>query len=412
MPAKAEMQQQIEELKKSERQYRTLIENHPYGIHENDTEGIITFANPAYHQVFEYPEGESAIGRPIWTTLTTEEERQELREYLAYLVHQQPPAEAYEAKSWTVNGKPLDIRVDWDYKRDEEGQVVGFVSVTTDITEQKQAQEELQESQELAESAINSLPGIFYLFDSDGNFMNWNKNFEAVSGYSGSEIATMHPLDFFSEGEKPKVAATVQEIFQQGQGAVEAMLLAKDGKQTPYSFVGSRTIVGGTPSLIGMGINITERKRAEMEREQLQKEVIEAQQRAIKELSTPVIPLMETSQGGILVMPLVGSIDSMRAKDLMRTLLAGISQHRAKVVILDVTGVPLVDSGVANHLNKTIMAARLKGARTIVTGITDAVAETIVDLGIDWGGIETLSDLQTGLVAALGSLGIKLAQSR
>jgi len=289
MPTKAELQRQIEELKKSEQQYRTLIENHPYGIHENDAEGIITYANPAFHQMFNYPEGESAIGRPMWATLPTEEQRQEMRQYLGYLADQQPPAEPYESKSWTVDGKPLDTRVDWDYQLDEEGQVVGFISVVTDITELKKAAEE---------------------------------------------------------------------------------------------------------------------------QARLQQEVIEAQQRAIKELSTPVIPLMETSQGGILVMPLVGSIDSLRAKDLMRTLLAGISEHRAKVVILDVTGVPIVDSGVANHLNKTIMAARLKGARTIVTGITDAVAETIVDLGIDWSGIETLSDLQTGLVTALGSLGIKLSQSR
>jgi rsbT co-antagonist protein RsbR len=112
----------------------------------------------------------------------------------------------------------------------------------------------------------------------------------------------------------------------------------------------------------------------------------------------------------IIVMPLIGSIDSMRARDITRSLLAGISTHRAKVVILDVTGVSVIDSGVANHLNKTIQAARLKGARTIITGISDAVAETVVDLGIDWSGITTLSDLQTGLVTALGSLGVKLTK--
>jgi rsbT co-antagonist protein RsbR len=95
----------------------------------------------------------------------------------------------------------------------------------------------------------------------------------------------------------------------------------------------------------------------------------------------------------------------------MRVLLAGIHQYRARVVIIDITGVPIVDSGVASHLHKTIQAARLKGARTIITGISDAVAEAVVDLGIDWGTITTLSDLQTGLVAALKSLGIELAHS-
>ena len=140
------------------------------------------------------------------------------------------------------------------------------------------------------------------------------------------------------------------------------------------------------------------------ESERLQKEIIEAQKQAIRELSTPIIPIMDR----IIVMPLVGSIDTLRARDITRSMLAGIGDHRAKVIILDITGVPVVDSGVANHLNKAIHAARLKGAQTIVTGISDAVAETIVDLGIDWAGIETLSNLQTGLIAALDRLGIRL----
>jgi DNA-binding LacI/PurR family transcriptional regulator/anti-anti-sigma regulatory factor/GAF domain-containing protein len=141
-------------------------------------------------------------------------------------------------------------------------------------------------------------------------------------------------------------------------------------------------------------------------RERLQQEVIEAQSQALRELSTPIIPVMDR----IIVMPLIGSIDSMRARDIMRSLLTGVRAHRAKLVILDITGVPVVDSGVVAHLNKTIQAARLKGARTIITGVSDAVAETVVDLGIDWSGVQTLRDLQTGLIVALDSLGIKLTK--
>jgi rsbT co-antagonist protein RsbR len=146
----------------------------------------------------------------------------------------------------------------------------------------------------------------------------------------------------------------------------------------------------------------------------LQQEIIEAQQQAIRELSTPIIPVMNAPDGagGIIIMPLVGSIDSTRARDITRALLAGIRAHRATVVIMDITGVPLVDSGVAAYLNKTIQAAQLKGARTIITGISEAVAETIVDLGIDWSRVETLSDLRTGLLAALDSLGIGLTRKK
>lgn len=161
---------------------------------------------------------------------------------------------------------------------------------------------------------------------------------------------------------------------------------------------------GSVTGIIEYVRDITEFKKAQDEQVQVKEEIIEAQQRSIQELSTPVIPVMDR----IIVMPMVGRIDSIRAREITRNLLTGIEQHRAKVVILDVTGVSLMDTGIVNHLNKTIQAARLKGAHTIVTGISDAVAESIVDLGIDWSDITTLSDLQTGLTAALNSLGIKL----
>jgi PAS domain S-box-containing protein len=148
---------------------------------------------------------------------------------------------------------------------------------------------------------------------------------------------------------------------------------------------------------------IEERQRAQEESAHLQQEVIEAQRRAIQELSTPIIPVLV----GVIVMPLIGSIDTMRARDVTRSLLAGIREHQARVVIIDITGVPIVDSGVAAYLNKTVQAARLKGARTIVTGISEAVAETIVDLGIDWSGIETLRDLRTGLQSVLAGMGVR-----
>ncbi len=164
---------------------------------------------------------------------------------------------------------------------------------------------------------------------------------------------------------------------------------------------------------------IAERQKAEAERQQLlaeqaalQQEVIEAQQHALRKLSTPIIPVMEH----IIVMPLIGSINSQRGQDIMRALLTGISEHQARVVILDVTGVPVMDAEVLQYLNKTIQAARLKGTRAIVTGISDTVAETIVDgdwqsQGIDWGAVETLRDLQTGLRVALDWLRMGLQQT-
>jgi len=160
--------------------------------------------------------------------------------------------------------------------------------------------------------------------------------------------------------------------------------------------------------LVSLGHSLNEMTislQSRIEHERLQHETIQAQQQALSELSTPVFPVMDR----IIVLPLVGNIDDARARDVMRTLLVGIQEHRAKVVILDVTGVSIVDSEVANYLNKTIHAARLKGAHTILTGIANAVAETIVDLGIDWEGVDTVNDLQTGLQVALERMGRHLA---
>jgi anti-anti-sigma regulatory factor len=159
--------------------------------------------------------------------------------------------------------------------------------------------------------------------------------------------------------------------------------------------------------LLALGRNLTEttaRLQAMVEQERQQGQVIQAQQQTIQELSTPIIPVMDN----IIVMPIVGVIDTARARDITRRLLAGIGKHNAGVVIIDVTGVAIVDTGVANYLHKTTQAAQLKGARVIITGISEAVAETIVDLGIDWSGVETLSDLQMGLVVALRNLGKRI----
>jgi GAF domain-containing protein/anti-anti-sigma regulatory factor len=151
---------------------------------------------------------------------------------------------------------------------------------------------------------------------------------------------------------------------------------------------------------------VAERQRATAERDALQQQLVEAHRRALRELSTPIIPIFE----GIIAMPLIGSIDTMRVGEIMTRLLEGIDRYRAKVVILDITGVAIIDTSVADHLDKTIQAARLKGVHTIVTGIGNEVALTVVGLGIDWTGVDTLHDLQTGLMAALQRLGLRLSR--
>ena len=126
----------------------------------------------------------------------------------------------------------------------------------------------------------------------------------------------------------------------------------------------------------------------------------------VRELSTPLVPIAE----GILVLPLVGTVDSQRAQQIMDVLLSGIADRRAKVVILDITGVPVVDTSVANYLLQATQAVRLLGAECILVGITPEVAQTVVGLGVDLHTLVTRSDLQGGVEYALKILGRRIVQ--
>jgi rsbT co-antagonist protein RsbR len=124
--------------------------------------------------------------------------------------------------------------------------------------------------------------------------------------------------------------------------------------------------------------------------------VIREQQDAIRELSTPVLQFRER----LLILPIIGMLDAPRARQLTEQLLGAIQRRRAKVVVIDITGVATVDIDVANHLVQTVEAARLMGADAIITGVSSKIAQTLVDLGVDLGMMKTVGDLQGGLEEA------------
>jgi rsbT co-antagonist protein RsbR len=134
--------------------------------------------------------------------------------------------------------------------------------------------------------------------------------------------------------------------------------------------------------------------------------VIREQQAAIRELSTPVLQV----RGRLLILPIIGVLDSQRARQLTEQLLGAIQTNRAKVVVIDITGVASIDETVANHLVQTVEASRLMGASAILTGLSSEIAQTLVDLGVDLGSMRTVGDLQGGLEEAERLLGYRVIQ--
>src|SRR6266480_2638658 len=135
--------------------------------------------------------------------------------------------------------------------------------------------------------------------------------------------------------------------------------------------------------------------------------IIRQQQEAIRELSTPVLQVRER----LLILPIIGVLDSQRARQVTEQLLRGIRTNRAKVVVIDITGVPTIDSTVANHLVQTVEASRLMGASVIITGLSSEIAQTLVTIGVDLSKMNAVGDLQGGIEEAERLLGYQVTRS-
>jgi anti-anti-sigma regulatory factor len=135
--------------------------------------------------------------------------------------------------------------------------------------------------------------------------------------------------------------------------------------------------------------------------------VIRQQADAIRELSTPVLQVRER----LLILPIIGVLDDQRADQLTQQLLGGIRQHRAKVVVIDITGVPDIGAEVANHLVQTVDASRLMGAGVIITGLSPEIAQTLVRIGVDLTKMNTVGDLQGGIEEAERLLGFSVTRT-
>lgn len=150
----------------------------------------------------------------------------------------------------------------------EKGKAYRILGAMQDISVNKEAENKLLLEKNLSDSIINSLPGIFYLYNKDGEFYRWNKNFETVTGYDAAAIKHLHPLDLFAQDEKDLLINKIGNVFENGEDAVEANLLTKSGALVPYYFTGMVIKYEGEICLMGVGIDISEQVRSQKELEE------------------------------------------------------------------------------------------------------------------------------------------------
>lgn len=236
------------------------------------------------------------------------------------------------------------------------------------------------------------------VIDERGMIEIFNPAAERLFGYREDEVIGCNVMMLMPKSYAEKHDGYIDRYLDTGEAKIigtgrELVAQRKNGMTFPMELSVSEMSIGERSKFVGIIRDISERKDAEKQ--------IEDQRRSLLELSTPVIKLWE----GIVLLPLVGVIDTYRAKKMTEVLLESISQDEARVAIIDITGVAVMDTSVGQHMLKAVTAASMLGSHVILTGIRPETAQTLVKLGIDLSGIRTLGSLRTGLTEAFKHVG-------
>jgi PAS domain S-box-containing protein len=233
----------------------------------------------------------------------------------------------------------------------------------------------------------------------DGTILSWNRGAERIYGYSAAEMVG-RPVSVLVPPNKPDEVPAILEKVKRGERVshFETTRVTKDGEVIDLSLNVS-PIRDASGQIVGASTtarDITEQKKM--------REALAQRAKEILDVSTPVLQVWE----GVVVAPFIGTLDTQRAQQFMERLLDKIVETNSAVALLDVTGVPAIDTRTAQHLIETITSVRLLGAQAILTGVRPAIAQTLAHLGINLADVVTRSSLAAGLRVALDILNLKI----
>jgi PAS domain S-box-containing protein len=390
------LEQRLAEVQAERDLFRALAEHAPDTISVARLDRTILYANPAFRRSMGY--GESLIG------MSANELYAEPVEKLADMF-------AAVAREGFWHGLLTYRRQDEStFKaqvttfaiRDEQGQTQAMAGIARDVTDRLLMEDMLWENRALLQGLLDYSPSAIFVKDTAGRVVLLNRRYRAMIGLSNEQIVGASEAELFP----PHVARARQEADQRvltsGETVeFEEFIDTPDGlrvgilMQFPIADAQGQLVAIG-----GIWHDITAIKQAEEENAYLQDQVIVAQHIALRDVSSPLCPL--TSD--VLLMPLVGAIDNERAGLIMNTLLEGVAANQARIVILDITGVPEMDAQVAAALLRSAQAVRMLGAQLVLTGISTKMAQALVQLGADLSTIITRGSLQGGITYAFGAL--------
>lgn len=273
------------ELRKSEEKFRQLLQSIPLPVVYVNNEGEFTFRNDRFVEVFGYTDVEVPGIDEWWQKAYPDETYRQwvINNWNTVVKKASETGSDIESGIYQVtcmDGNVRDIIITGITINDE------ILATLIDITELKLAEAKLIKEKEYSEEMINALPGVFYQISNEGQFLNWNKDFEIVSGYSAEEMSKISPIDLFDGEDKKRIAESIAQVFSHGSVDVEANLTSKTGSKVPYFFTGKRIMIDALPVLVGMGMDVSELKKAENELKKHREQLEELVKERTKDLET------------------------------------------------------------------------------------------------------------------------------
>jgi PAS domain S-box-containing protein len=253
----------IDRLKKVEQELLTkdyMIKSASSAIATADLNGKMIYANPKFHEWWNFKHSNEFIGRNFTEFWMVDDQINEIMSTL-----EKEGMWAGELKAKRKDGSTFYVQVSAAMVRDYDNKPICLMSSSVDISERKQMEEKLKSEKYISDSVINSLPGIFYMFDQKGKFYKWNTGLENITGYSSKEIADLSPLDFFTGQTKKKISKKILQVFTKGKAEVEGELVTKNGKHLPHYLTGHLRKINKKKYLLGVGLDISERLKIEKE---------------------------------------------------------------------------------------------------------------------------------------------------
>lgn len=407
----ATAKQQIAELGMVNDLYIKAIDSSNIGLWDwNITTGEVYFSD-TYKTMLGYRPDEFEHSTDTWVALTHPDDVQPALDMLnAFLEHKILVYEV-EYRMRHKDGSWLWILCRADVtERDAEGKYIRLSGTHTDNTTQHLAQDELrrlntdletinlertlalQRSTNLLQTLLTYMPITIFEVDSQGLVLSAEGRALYQLGVDPAQLIGQSAFDLLQDDP------AALEAYRAALQGTEGHFLSKQGAITMETWLAPvRDDFGVVQRVIGVAIDVSARVKAEEEHLLLTERIIQMQRAAIRELSTPLIPIAD----GVVIMPLIGAIDTGRAKAVLEMLLEGVDRRNAHAAILDITGVQTVDTQVANVLIQAAQAVRLLGAQVILTGIQPKIAQTLVTLGVSLAGIVTRSTLQDGIAYAI-----------